>query len=227
MIAAATQATNSFALDNLPIGWFDMVFLAVLIFGFFRGRKNGMTKEFLPVLKWLALVIACGKGYQAVGQVFINIAGWGKTLSYILGYLCVAFVVYVVFLLLNKLLAARLNGSNFFGRGEYYLGMLSGVIRFACILLFALAFLNAPYYTAEDISKSKAYAARWFGGGEQGFSGDYFPTLQSVQEDVFKKSMVGQYIANSLGMLLIDSVPPDADDATPAPQKNPMIHIGN
>ena len=42
MIAVATQ---SFALDQLPFGWFDVVLVAVLGFGLFRGRKNGMTKE--------------------------------------------------------------------------------------------------------------------------------------------------------------------------------------
>jgi hypothetical protein len=224
MIAAAT---HSFALDDLPFGWFDVVFVAVLAFGLFRGRKNGMTKELLPVLQWLALVAACGLGYQMVGQILISLAGWGKTLCYILGYLCIAFLVYLLFLVLKKIFMARLTGSNFFGRGEYYLGMLSGLVRFACILLFALAFLNAPYYTAADIASSKAYAARWYGGGEKGFSGDFFPTLQSVQEGVFKKSLTGPFINDYLGVLLINSVPSGPGKSGAAPQKQPIIHIGN
>jgi len=138
----------------------------------------------------------------------------------------VMFVVYLIFQLLKKLFMERLTGSNFFGSGEYYLGMISGLIRYACLMLVALALLNAPYYTAGDVIKSNAYAARWFGGGMQGYSGDYFPTVQSVQESVFKNSLIGPFIKNYLGMFLINSVPAGADQK-PAPQKQPIIHIGN
>jgi uncharacterized membrane protein required for colicin V production len=225
MIAAATQATSSMSLDHLPFGWFDVALLAVLGFGLFRGRKNGMTKEVVPVLQWLSVVFVCGLGYEKVGQILINTAQLGKTLSYVLGYLILGFVVYFLFLLVKKALMPRLTGSNIFGSGEYYLGMLSGMIRYACILIFALALLNAPYYSAADIAKSKAYNARWFGGGETGFSGDFFPTLQTVQEGVFKKSFIGPYIKDDLGAVLIQGAPPDADKQPP--KKTPVIHIGN
>ena len=46
------------------------------------------------------------------------------------------------------LLGHRMGENNFFGGGEYYLGMSSGMVRFACMLLAVLALLNAPYYTA-------------------------------------------------------------------------------
>ena len=48
MIAAATE---SLALDKLPFGWFDFVFVALLAFGVFRGRKNGLTKELGPTFR--------------------------------------------------------------------------------------------------------------------------------------------------------------------------------
>ena len=44
MIAAVPQ---SMALNNLPFNWFDIT-VAVLGFGLWRGRKNGMTKEVMP-----------------------------------------------------------------------------------------------------------------------------------------------------------------------------------
>jgi len=232
MIAAATQAMNSGFFDqlttflnHLPFGWFDVVLLAVLGFGLFRGRKNGMTKEALPVLQWLAIVIVSGLGCEMAGQIFINFAQLGKTPSYVLGYLCLAVVVYCVFVFLKKAFVPRLTGSNIFGTGEYYLGMISGMIRYACILIFALALLNAPYYTAADIAQAKAFNARWFGGGEAGFSGDYFPTLQTVQAGVFKSSFTGPYIKDSLGMLLVKSVPPPGAAKQP-PKKQPVIYIG-
>jgi hypothetical protein len=226
MIAAATQVTRPMSLDHLPFGWFDVALVAVLAFGLFRGRKNGMTKEVLPVSQWLVTVFACGLAYEVVGQLLINLSGWGKLPCYLLGYFIVMFVVYLLFQLLKKFFPERLKGSNFFGGSEYYLGMVSGMVRYACMLLVALALLNAPYYSAADIIKSKAYSARWFGGGLQGYSGDFFPTLQSVQEDVFKNSLTGPFIKNYLGVLLINSVPAGADQKA-APLKQPIIHIGN
>jgi uncharacterized membrane protein required for colicin V production len=229
MIAAATQATHfysSWSLDKVPFGWFDVALVLILVFGYYRGRKNGMTKEILPMFQWLATVLVCGLGYEMVGQLIINLSGWSKLACYLLGYFSLMFVVYLVFLFLKKIFMPRLAGSSFFGSSEYYLGMASGVIRYACILFVALALLNAPYYSAADIIQSKAYNARWFGGGLEGYSGDYFPTVQSVQESVFKKSFAGKFIKDYADVMLINSVT-GVGDKSAAQQKQPVIHIGN
>jgi len=224
MIAVATQ---SFALDKLPFGWFDVALVAVLGFGLFRGRKNGMTKEVLPMFQWVATVLVCGLAYEMLGQLIVNLSGWGKLVCYLLSYFSLMFLVHLLFILMKKIFMPRLTGSNFFGSGEYYLGMASGLIRYTCILFVALALLNAPYYTAGDIASSKAYDARWYGGGQQGFSGDFFPTLQSVQEDVFQKSFTGKYIKEYAGVMLVNSASGTADKQTAVPQKQPVIHIGS
>jgi uncharacterized membrane protein required for colicin V production len=227
MIAAATQATHSMSLDNLPFGWFDVALVAVFAFGLFRGRKNGMTKEILPMLQSVATVLVCGLGYEMVGGAIINISGWGKLAAYLLGYFALMFVVHLIFILVKKAFMPRLTGSNFFGGAEYYLGMISGLIRFMCILLVALALLNARFYTAAEIQQSKDYNARWYGGGLQGYSGDYFPTLQSVQQDVFKKSPSGQFIKKYLDVLLINSGDAGDDQPKPVPTKKPgTYYIG-
>jgi uncharacterized membrane protein required for colicin V production len=214
MIAAAVQ---NLALDNLPVNWFDAVVLGMLIFGMFRGRKHGMSKEALPLLKWVSLVVVCGLWYQTAAQLFTNAAGLGKLPSCIFGYLLLAFAIWVLFLLFKRLLAYRMTENNFFGSGEYYLGMLSGMIRFACLLLAVLALLNAPFYTAADIKKHDAYVKRWFGGGLYG--GNFFPNLQTVQEQVFAKSFTGPYIKDYLGPLLIETAPPP----TAKPEHKPAV----
>src|SRR5271154_2374561 len=116
MIAAAT---SSMALDNLPFGWFDVALVAVLGFGLFRGRKNGMTKEILLMLQWVCTVIVCGLGYEMVGQILVNTVGLDKTPSYLLGYFSLMFVIYLLFILVKKAFMPRLTGSNFFGSAEY------------------------------------------------------------------------------------------------------------
>jgi hypothetical protein len=103
--------------------------------------------------------------------------------------------------------------------------MLSGFIRFACILLAGLALLNAPFYSQADIIQKQNYNKRWYGGGIYG--GDYVPDLQNVQENVFKNSFTGPHIKDWLGMLLIESGAPGDKQNSAAQQKQPIIHIGN
>jgi uncharacterized membrane protein required for colicin V production len=212
MIAVGTE---SLALDKLPFGWFDGVFVALLVFGLFRGRKHGLTKELVPMLRWVAIVLVAGLGYEFAGQILYNFTGLGRAGSDCLGYLSLAFLVFVVFIPIDGFLTPRLVGSSFFGGAEYYLGIFAGVIRYLGLTLFAMALMNAPHYTAAEIQAQKDAAFQTFGGGQQGFTGDFFPTFQQVQEGVFKKSLVGPFIADHLGVILINSVPAVADK-TPA-----------
>src|SRR5476649_2540300 len=152
MIAAAQAAHfySNWSLDKVPFGWFDGALVAVIAFGIFIGRRNGMTKEVLPMFHALVTVLLCGLGYQFIGQQIINLSGWGKTSCYLLSYFSLMFVVFLVFGYLKKIFLPRLMGSNVFGGSEYYLGMLAGAIRFGCILFAMLAVLNAPFYTQAD-----------------------------------------------------------------------------
>ena len=44
-------------LKNFTLSWFDLVALAVLVVGLFRGRKRGMSEELLDVFQWLLIVV--------------------------------------------------------------------------------------------------------------------------------------------------------------------------
>ena len=77
-------------LNNLPINWFDVVFVAVMGFGLWRGRKNGMSKEVMPLFQWLTLVLASGMGYTLFAPTYANSLGTGKAASAMLGYCTLA-----------------------------------------------------------------------------------------------------------------------------------------
>lgn len=237
MIAAATQ---NLAPGKLPFNWFDVALLLVLLFGLWRGRKNGMTKEFVPLVQWLATVIGGAFGYQPLGDLLsqqgfargfrdflqtIKLFGDSineKTVAYVSSYLIITAVLVIFFSLFKAKLKAKLEGSQTFGSNEYYLGMVSGVLRYLCILIFALALLNAPHYTLADNLASKAFNNRWFGGGLSGYSGDFFPTLNEVQTSVFKDSLTGPFLKNNLSVLLVNTVGPGGPAAKPA-----VISIGH
>jgi hypothetical protein len=99
----------------------------------------------------------------------------------------------------------RLVGSDFFGRSEYYLGMVSGFIRFTCILLTFLAILNARYYTPTEVRAMERFQNDMYGS-------NFFPTWQTLQSTVFEKSLTGPFIKNNLSFLLIKPTAPESKD---------------
>lgn len=209
MIAAATQS-------KLLFNWFDLALVLILGFGFWRGRKNGMTKEFIPFFCWLFIVLIAGFGYQLLGKQLIQSGIIRKmfgrsfsenTAAYIISYLLLAGLVAVAFLYVRKLLKPKLEGSNIFGSSEYYLGMVSGTLRYGCMTIFGLALLHAPHYTSAEIAARKAYENRWYGGGLKGYSGDFIPSVDEAQATIFHDSLFGPFIDKGLNLLLINSAP--------------------
>jgi uncharacterized membrane protein required for colicin V production len=217
MILAAAAAQS--AAKPLTLGWFDGVVVIVLAFGIFRGRRNGMSKELLPFLQWIILVPFAGFLYPFAGRFFINVFHLSTLESYVAGYVTLAAIVLLIFSILKKLFMERMEKSNLFGNGEFYIGMLSGLVRMACIIIAVLALLNAPVYTQAEIEAHAAYVKKNFGGGM--YSGDYFPTVQEIQEQIFEDSATGPFVKDNLGFFLINTT------AAPAPEKpEPKISIG-
>jgi len=216
MIAAAVQKSTPWW-QQLSFGWFDVVLVVVLAFGIWRGRKRGMSREALPAIMWLVAVVGGGFGYQPLGEI-IQKSGYvrqvfgastnERTVSFVIGYLAIAFVAFFIYSLLAKFFKEKLAGSNTFGSGEYYLGMIAGMIRYACLIIFILALINAPYYSAAEIAANKAYNNRWYGGGMKDFSGEYIPSMDEIQSDIFNSSLSGSAIKKNLSMLLISGSAP-------------------
>ena len=197
--------------------WFDVTLVVLIMFGLWRGRKHGMSKEFLPVSQWIFIMVASALSYPFIGDWLMHSEQakmiFGKnyadrTAVFVTGYLTVALLVFVIFVALRRHFGPKLVGSTVFGSSEYYLGMISGAIRYACMTITVLALLNAPVYTAAEIQAKKAYNNRWFGGGMKDYKGDFFPTLDEVQSSVFKVSLTGPLIRDNLSILLINPAPP-------------------
>jgi len=216
MIATAVLKTTPWW-QNLSLNWFDVAIVLVLAFGFWRGRKRGMSREALPTAFWLVAVIGAGFGDQPLGNLLLS-TGYVKqvfgtsvnerTMAYVVSYLAIFLVAFMVYSMLAKVFKEKVSGSNAFGGGEYYLGIIAGMVRYACIALFFLSLLNAPYYSAADIAAQKAYNNRWFGGGLKDYNGDFIPSIAEIQADVFQHSLAGQAIHSDLSALLIQSNAP-------------------
>ena len=185
---------------NASFNWFDIAIVLVLALGVQRGRKHGLSQELILVVKWLAIVILAGLGYGVVGDVISENSVFTHLSAYLMAYAAITLGITVVFLVIKKLVHGKLVGSDVFGSGEYYLGMIAGLVRYTCILIFGMALLNAPLYTQAERDADTKFQNDVYGS-------TYFPKLYSVQSAVFEKSFVGPHIHSELGFLLIKSTP--------------------
>jgi uncharacterized membrane protein required for colicin V production len=183
-------------LDKLPFNWFDLVLVAVLIMGVFRGRKRGMSEELMTMLQWIAIVIVCSIAYQPLGAWLVGVSLLNLLSCYLAAYVMAGLGVSIAFVLFKRLFHGKLIGSDAFGRAEYYLGMPAGMLRFFCVLLAGLALLNAPFYTPEEIRAYKEFQMK-------NFDSEFFPGLQTLQANVFEKSLTGPVIKKYGAFLLI------------------------
>jgi uncharacterized membrane protein required for colicin V production len=190
-------------LDALPINLFDFVVVGVLVVGVMRGRKHGMSEELLGVLKWVAVLAICALGYEPLGRLFAQSSKVFSTLTcYLLAYIGIGLVILTVFALVKRGLGGKLLGSDIFGQAEYPLGMGSGLLRFTCMLLAALALLNARYFSPTEVRAMEKFQDDVYGS-------NFFPTLHTLQSTVFERSLTGPWIKDHLSFLLIKPTEPE------------------
>ena len=190
------------SLDQLPINLFDFVLVAILVIGVLRGRKNGMSEELLSLLMWLTILFLGAIIYEPAGKFLHDTSPFSLLSSYVMVYVASGLLVLGVFVLIKRGLGGKLLGSDLFGKAEYYLGMASGLVRVTCMLLAALALLNARFFSAAEIKAMEAFQNDVYGS-------NFFPGLHSLQSTVFERSLTGPWIKENLGFFLIKSTEPD------------------
>lgn len=184
-------------MDNLPVGWFDLIVVAVLVTGALRGRKHGMSEELLPLIRWVTAIAFAGLLYKPLGLFIEQNSLLSKLASYITAYLGCLLFVFVGIAGLKRLIGGKPVSSEKFGKSEYYLGIGAGLVTVSCMLICALSFLNARKFTSKEIEDRHAYEKDVYGSS-------FFPTLSSVQTFVFKKSFTGRLLKGTAGGLMIE-----------------------
>ena len=210
LIDVPRQPKGSVKPDNLAINLFDLLLVGVLVGGMVHGRKQGMSGELLSLLKWLAILFGCAAIYQPVGRLVAQPGVFSLVSACLIVYLGAALLILLGFSLVQRRLGDKVVRSDLFGRGEYYLGMASGMVRFSCMLLVALAVLNARSFSPAEVRAREAFQNAAYGS-------EVFPTLHSVQVAVFEKSLAGPWIKQDLGFLLIN--PTEAEPQRSHPKK--------
>ena len=184
-------------MDKFILSWVDFAVVVLLFVGLWRGRRRGMSEEFLDIIKWALIVVLAGLGYQPCAQLLLSFTSVFSPLSmYVATYMALGLIIAIIFGIIRKHAGDKLIGSDFFGSAEYYLGMLAGLFRYACIIIVGLSFLHAPLYTPEQIKAKIKYQ-------EYNFGTTFFLTVPDLQQQVFKGSISGKFADQYLQFVLI------------------------
>lgn len=184
------------------VSWVDLAVVALLITGIFRGRKRGMSEELLDIIRWALVLVIAAIFYQPLGQWLAESTPFSLLSCYIFTYTMIVVVLKLVATFIRRRVGDKLVGSDVFGNAEYYLGMVAGFFRYAMVIIVVFAFLNARYYSPEELQADASFQAYNFGDIR-------FPTLATLQDQVFKKSTVGQMSQQYLSIVLIAPTAPE------------------
>lgn len=188
-------------LKSLQFNWVDLMVVALLVAGVAAGRRRGMSQELLDLLKWVAVVVVGGLFYEPLGAYLAEWAGLSLLAGYWTGYGLLALSVLLVFSVLRRAVGEKLVSSDLFGRGEFYLGMLAGCARQACVVVVLLALVNARLYTPEELRQAAAYQQREFGSV-------LLPTLGELRQHIVAHSYTGRLATRHLSAVLIRPTSP-------------------
>jgi uncharacterized membrane protein required for colicin V production len=193
-------------MKDFSLSWVDFAVVLLLFVGLWRGRKRGMSEELLDIIKWALIVLVAGLAYQPCAQVLMSFTSVFSPLSmYIATYMALALIIAITVGIIRKKAGAKLIGSDAFGSSEYYLGMLGGMFRYACIILVVFSLLNAPLYSAAEVKAKTKYQ-------EDNFGATFFLTVPDLQQEVFKRSMCGRFVNDYLQVVLMRPTPGGGGD---------------
>ena len=192
-------------MNSLGLSWVDFAVALLLVWGVVRGRKRGMSEELLDIIKWGLVVVVASLAYQPVGKWLAQLSVFTILSSYLFVYAAIALFIFAVFAFIRSKAGGKIASAELFGGAEYYLGMMAGGFRYLCVILVAMALLNARHYSEADIRASIKYQ-------DDNFGSHFFPTLPDIQHEVFKSSVCGKAVLNFIPVVLIKSTPSSSKD---------------
>jgi uncharacterized membrane protein required for colicin V production len=186
------------SLDRVFINWFDLVMVIALVVGIYRGRKHGMSEELLLLMKWLIMLFGCAFLYQPLGVMICQVSPvFTQGSANLMAYLAIGLIITAIFAVIRRSTGEKLVSSEVFGRSEFYLGMMAGMTRFGIMMIMMAAMLNARSFNQAEIKADIKYQNDVYGS-------TFFPKLYTVQNQVFRNSIVGPLIKGHLSFLLIE-----------------------
>ncbi len=200
-IAPLTEFLPLVGAMELRLNLFDAALVIMLGYGFHLGNREGASGLWLSAVQWLLIALPGGLMGGLMGSLFRGLIGAGPYWSQISGYACWLVMVWGVFAYLRSEGKDEAIDGDKFGRLEYPLGTLCGVLRNLFIVLTVISFLNARVYTRQQLAFDKQQQIEEFGTA-------LFPTRSSLHGMVYNTSFFGPRVKFLFGWALLQPAPP-------------------
>lgn len=184
-------------LAALRLNMFDALVLGALGWGVYQGKQQGAASTHVSVVQWMLIGFGGGAMGNLFGSFLSSILG-SPYWSQLIGYFVWIFIIMIVFAFLNSKGMGEWKNSDWFGRLEYPLGILGGLIKYFCIILTVMSILNAKHYTPAMIKADRDWQIEEFGS-------TLFPSLTMLNNMIFNTSFSGPNIKRVFGWAILSS----------------------
>ncbi|MCX8108184.1 MAG: CvpA family protein [Verrucomicrobiae bacterium] len=182
------------------LNWFDGVALVLLVMIAWAGYRHGAAEELLPTVQWWTIVYTAARTHVPLGFMLNRSSGVNLASCYVAVYLCETAVITLVFVWLRSVLGGRIAAAQLFGKADAALGFILGIGKWAGILTFLVAVLNAY-----DMSPRRKWLQQH--GDEPTFEALAIAISERIHRDIVLDSVSGRLLRQKVPWLL----------ATPAP----------
>lgn len=177
---------------------FDLVVGVILLVGLMRGRKRGMSQELIDLFIWIGIVIGGAYAYRPGGAYLAQWSGWQLLYCHLTVYILTGCLIFGAGSMIKTALRDKIAGTDLFGRLEYPLGMLSGIVRFACIILVLISLIHARQISAAEREAANLQHKKELGN-------QFWPSFGDIQVGIFQESYTGRFVKQKLNVLLMQS----------------------
>jgi hypothetical protein len=183
--------------------WFDLLVIVAIGLGVYLNRHGNALHQIFGVIHWLAVLVVCAFLYKKPAMWLADATGMRPDIAALILYPLIVAAVYFLFGIKRRSLAKQADKVEMFGHREYHVAMAVGGLKAAIILFVGMAWINARYVTDADLHDYDVFC-------QDNFGGIHWPTLSTVQEDVFVDALSGRMARKYLSRVLVTPLPPPA-----------------
>src|SRR4051794_18633279 len=100
--AAHAVVTIFMNFAGIPLSWIDFVTVIVLLVGFLRGRKRGLSEEILDTTMWIAIVALGALFYRTLADLMAMKPMFSRLTYCVSAYIVIALVLKIIFAIIKK-----------------------------------------------------------------------------------------------------------------------------
>jgi membrane protein required for colicin V production len=162
--------------------WYDIVVIAVLIYGIVAGVRNGLSGEIILVLGLLLMVALALSFYADVGEWLRRVTGLILEVANLVAFVSIAVIVYVVTIVVRKVVHRKLKQLKFAAVVENIGGGMAGSLRVLVIMAWltvVLSLVRSPFWH-EQVARNSRFGA---------FVVEQFPAVAAVTKKEFPEKV--------------------------------------